>query len=121
MAAPNLTALSNAAIDTVVGYPTTTEADLIPAVAADTAIEVKAVNVSNISTTSSAQYTLLLYRADGSPASVVRMPLARTIGTHVTVNVLQSVVYLAEGDRLRHFASADDRFEVAVPVVRYSA
>lgn len=120
MPAPNLSALSNATIDTVVGYPTTTEEDLVPAVDADTSVEVKAVNVSNISATSAAQYTLLLYRANGSPTNVIRMPFQRTIGTHTTVNVLQSVIYLAEGDSLRHYASANDRFEVAVPVVRYT-
>lgn len=120
MTAPNLTALTSATIDTVTGYPTTSESDLVPTVGSGEAIEVKAVNVSNVSDTSPATYTLKLYRASGSPPEVIRMPKARTISIHTTVNVLQSVIYLAEGDKLRHLASANSIFEVAAPVVRYS-
>jgi hypothetical protein len=119
MTAPNLKALTETYIQTATGYPTTSELQLV-ACPTGHAYEVKGVYVSNVGTVSAAITITFHSTGAGSPFGTIRLPKGRIISPRVTLNVLQGVLYLAEGESLYMSASVNSAFEIAAPYIDYT-
>lgn len=119
MTAPNLKSLTEVLVQSATGYPTTSETQLL-ACPTGHAYEVKGVYVSNVGTVSAAITITFHSSSAGSPFGTIRLPKGRVISPRVTVNVLQGVLYLAEGEALYMSASVNNAFEIAAPYIDYT-
>jgi len=114
MADPNLLLLTTTNIKLAILELTTSAADVIAAVASDTAIEVNSIFATNIHASVVGLVTVIVKR---SGTDHILCNLARVPVKQIPVNVIAAgrTLYLQEGDSIRAFANATSNVVIYVP------
>lgn len=114
MTTPNLLALNTIEVGTALLPLTTTETDVIAAVATDHVFEVTAIFVTNIHDTVVPLVTVILKRG-GVDYKLCNQMRVQTKSAPVNVLAAGRTVFLQEGDSLRAYAQAISLAIVYVP------
>jgi hypothetical protein len=114
MANPNLLLLTTTTVNLAILELTTSAADVIPAVASDTAIEVNSIFATNIHASVVGLVTVIVKR---SGTDHILCNLARVPVKQIPVNVIAAgrTIYLQEGDSIRAFANAINNVVIFAP------